>query len=112
MLTAVTILHVGVSIALVAIVLLQTGKGASIGAAFGGSSQTVFGSRGPTSFLHKLTTAIAVIFMLTSIGLTIYSVRAQRASVVTGQTAAPFPPEMPPPPAPSETPPPEAPAGR
>ncbi len=103
MLTAIIALHVIVSLALIAIVLLQTGKGATLGAAFGGASQTVFGSRGPASFLHKLTTAAAVIFMLTSLGLTIYTVRANRASIVTTQSQSPAPP----PPNPSE-----APAGR
>lgn len=103
MLTIVIALHITVSFALIAIVLLQTGKGASMGAAFGGSSQTVFGSRGPASFLHKLTTAAAVIFMLTSLGLSIYKARQVQASLVTNQTQSPVPP----PPAPSK-----APAGR
>ncbi len=103
MITTILVLHIIVSFALIAIVLLQTGKGASMGAAFGGSSQTVFGSRGPASFLHKLTTAAAVIFMLTSLGLSIYKARQDRASIVTSQTQSPAPP----PPAPSK-----APAGR
>jgi len=52
------------------IVLLQTGKGADMGAAFGGgSSQTLFGSTGASTFLTKATTAAAVIFMVTSLGL-------------------------------------------
>ena len=64
------ILHVAVSLALILIVLLQTGKGADIGAAFGaGASQTIFGSTGAGTFLSKLTAAAAVIFMLTSLGL-------------------------------------------
>ncbi|MEA2015019.1 MAG: preprotein translocase subunit SecG [Thermodesulfobacteriota bacterium] len=50
-------------------VLLQTGKGADMGAAFGGSSQTVFGSSGPGTFLGKVTTFIAIFFMLTSLWL-------------------------------------------
>ncbi len=71
MLTAVIILHVIVSIFLVIVVLLQAGKGASIGAAFGGaSSQTLFGSAGPATFLAKITAACAVIFMITSLYLT------------------------------------------
>ncbi len=67
--TFVTVVHVLVSLALIGIVLLQQGKGADIGAAFGGSSQTLFGSGGSTTFLGKLTAAAAVIFMLTSLGL-------------------------------------------
>jgi preprotein translocase subunit SecG len=62
------ILHVVVCIALIMIVLLQTGKGADMGAAFGGGgSQTLFGATGASTFLSKATTAAAVIFMLTSL---------------------------------------------
>ncbi len=65
-----TTLHVVVSVALILIVLLQTGKGADMGAAFGaGSSNTLFGSSGGATFLGKLTTVAAVIFMLTSLSL-------------------------------------------
>lgn len=66
-----TILHVSVCLFLIVIVLLQHGKGADIGATFGGSSQTVFGSRGAATFLSKTTVAAAVIFMLTSLGLAV-----------------------------------------
>jgi len=51
------------------VVLLQAGKGANMGAAFGGSSQTVFGSSGAGTFLGKLTATVAVVFMLTSLSL-------------------------------------------
>ena len=62
--------HIVVSVLMIMVILLQTGKGASMGAAFGGgSSQTVFGSAGPVGFLNKLTTVIAVVFMLTSLVL-------------------------------------------
>ena len=74
MYTALIIIHVLVAIALILIVLLQTGKGASMGAAFGGgSSGTVFGSRGPAGFLSKITAAAAVVFMLTCLGLNLVS---------------------------------------
>jgi preprotein translocase subunit SecG len=63
------VLHIVVALFLILVVLLQTGKGAEMGAAFGGSSQTLFGGGGPTSFMAKLTTAAAVCFMLTSLGL-------------------------------------------
>ena len=70
MTTLIVILHILVSIALILIVLLQTGKGADMGAAFGGGgSRTLFGSAGPGGFLSKATTAAAIIFMLTSLGL-------------------------------------------
>lgn len=70
MVNAITIIHVIVCLALIFIVLLQTGRGAGIGAAFGGSSQTFFGSSGATPFLAKLTAAAAILFMVTSLGLT------------------------------------------
>ena len=73
-------LHVLVSAILIAMVLLQKGKGADIGAAFGGASQTVFGPRGAQSFLAKLTTAAAVIFMFTSLGLALTT--SSRSSVM------------------------------
>ena len=63
-------IHVIVCVALIMIVLLQTGKGADMGAAFGGgSSQTLFGSTGASTFLSKATTGAAIVFMLTSLAL-------------------------------------------
>lgn len=81
--------HVLICLALILIVLLQKGKGASMGAAFGGSSQTVFGSTGATPFLSKLTTAIAIIFMFTSLSLSFFFVRGHSTSIMEGvkQTA-------------------------
>jgi preprotein translocase subunit SecG len=68
--TVLVVLHVMVCIFLIAVVLLQRGKGAEIGAVFGsGASSTVFGSRGAGNFLTKLTTISAVLFMLTSLSL-------------------------------------------
>jgi preprotein translocase subunit SecG len=96
------IVHLLIAVALIGVILIQSGKGADIGAAFGGgSSQTVFGARGPATFLHKLTTAIAVLFMVTSLVLTIYGVRRGTSSVVTEEPVkeAPAPPvSIPPPP--------------
>jgi preprotein translocase subunit SecG len=72
--TLIVIVHVIVCIALILIILLQTGKGADIGATFGGgSSQTVFGSTGATPFLSKVTIGAAVIFMVTSTFLTYFA---------------------------------------
>ncbi len=68
--TLVTILHVLACLILIMIVLLQAGKGANMGAAFGGSSQTVFGSSGAGTFLGKMTAGVAIVFMLTSLVLT------------------------------------------
>jgi preprotein translocase subunit SecG len=84
MILILTLLHVVVCIALVMIVLLQKGKGASMGAAFGGSSQTVFGSTGATSFLSKITVAAAVIFMFTSLGLALLMGRGASSSLMKG----------------------------
>jgi len=80
---ALAIVHIVVCVLLILIVLLQTGKGADIGAAFGGgSSQTLFGSAGPAGFFTKITTGVAVIFMVTSIGLAyMYSHRTGVSSV-------------------------------
>ncbi len=65
-------LHVIISLFLIGVVLLQTGKSADLAGAFGGQgSQTAFGPRGAANLLTKLTSYAAVIFMLTSIGLTI-----------------------------------------
>ncbi len=75
-------LHVLVSFIMIGVILLQSGKGAEIGAAFGGSSQTIFGSRGPGTFLSKMTVAAAVIFMLTSLSLSVLSGRSSIASKV------------------------------
>jgi preprotein translocase subunit SecG len=65
------IIHILACLFLIAVVLLQSGKGAEIGAAFGGSSQTLFGSRGSASFLSKMTTVVAVVFMVTSLSLAV-----------------------------------------
>ncbi len=81
----ITVLHIVVSITLILVVLLQAGKGANMGAAFGGSSQTVFGSTGPGSFLGKMTTVIATVFMLTSLVLSYAAVH--RASSVMEKAA-------------------------
>lgn len=63
-------IHIIVSILLIVAVLLQSGKGADIGAVFGGAgSQALFGSAGPADFLNKATRALVVVFMLTSLTL-------------------------------------------
>ncbi|MEW6139612.1 MAG: preprotein translocase subunit SecG [Thermodesulfobacteriota bacterium] len=72
--TLILVIHIVVCIAMILIILLQTGKGADIGAAFGGgSSQTVFGSTGATTFLSKITIAAAVVFMCTSFVLSYFA---------------------------------------
>jgi preprotein translocase subunit SecG len=66
----VPVIHVLACLFLIVVVLLQTGKGADIGAVFGGGSQTLFGSGGAGNFLTKLTTGTAIGFMITSLILT------------------------------------------
>ncbi|MGH7198093.1 MAG: preprotein translocase subunit SecG [Candidatus Omnitrophota bacterium] len=66
----VTIVHYFLCFFLMIVILLQAGKGADIGAAFGaGSSQTLFGPRGAATFLNKLTSVVAVAFLVTSLSL-------------------------------------------
>ncbi|GLI36576.1 preprotein translocase subunit SecG [Geobacter hydrogenophilus] len=87
-----TILHILVCIALIAIVLLQSGKGAEMGASFGaGGSQSVFGAGGGTTFLSKLTTGAAIIFMLTSLTLAYLSGQSETSSIMPKGTVAPAP---------------------
>jgi len=86
---ALTILHVLVSLFLIGVVLLQSGKGAEMGASFGSSgSQSVFGAGGGTSFLSKLTTSAAVIFMLTSLTLAYLSGQPSSSSMMSGKGKA------------------------
>jgi preprotein translocase subunit SecG len=77
-----TVLHVMVCVFLVVVVLLQRGKGAEIGAVFGGGSgSTIFGSRGAGNFLTKLTTGAAVVFMLTSLSLAYFAQEGARSTL-------------------------------
>ena len=78
------LVHVSVCVFLILVVLLQRGKGSDMGAAFGGSSQTVFGSAGATTFLHKMTSAIAIVFMLTSLGLSFFFGKGATSSIMEG----------------------------
>lgn len=79
MATLITIVHVLVGIFLILVVLLQGGKGAGLGAAFGGSSQTVFGASGAGSFLARLTAIAAALFVITSISLSYFSSKSESA---------------------------------
>lgn len=62
--------HIFICLFLISAILLQAGKGADIGAVFGGTSQTLFGGRGPATFLNKLTIIVSIIFLITSVWLT------------------------------------------
>ena len=83
MLSLIIIIHVIVCVALVIIVLLQAGKGAEMGAAFGGASQTIFGSSGSGGFMSKLTTGAAIVFMVTCLSLSYLAAHSGSTSVVT-----------------------------
>ena len=87
--TLIIIVHVLVCLTLIGIVLLQSGKGADMGAAFGGSSQALFGGAGPAPFLTRVTTAAAVVFMITSLVLAYVSANVMEGSVMRGVEAVP-----------------------
>jgi preprotein translocase subunit SecG len=101
--------HVLAALVMIVVVLLQQGKGADIGAAFGaGSSQTLFGSRGAGNFLTKMTTAFVMIFMLTSISLSYLTTPRSVLDDIDQPPPAETPATEP---ATGETPPGEAPSG-
>ncbi|UCH45387.1 MAG: preprotein translocase subunit SecG [Nitrospiraceae bacterium] len=85
MYAALVVLHLIVCLCLIFIILIQSSKGAEMGAAFGGSNQTLFGSRGAATFLNKITTAGAILFMITSLSLAVFSVK--RGSVMSSVPA-------------------------
>lgn len=105
--TFVTFIHVLACFILILVVLLQAGKGANMGAAFGGSSQTVFGSSGAGTFLGKLTATVAIVFMITSLSLAYMatkgssSVLERSSAPVTEQPALPDEAPLPAAPAPA-----------
>ncbi len=101
--------HVITCCFLVLLVLIQSGKGAEISASFGGSSQTVFGSSGGANFFTRATAIMAVIFMCTSISLTLRD-KSARKSVFSDTPAAPVEKSESVPAAPTEAPAPVAPA--
>ena len=75
-------LHIFICVFLIAVIMLQTGKGADIGAVFGGASHALFGGRGPATFLNKLTIGISILFFLTSIGLATWGDKVRTKSVI------------------------------
>ena len=69
-------LHIILCLSLILIILLQPGKGGDVGAAFGGGGGSqMFGPRGPAGILQRATTAVAVLFMVTSVTLSMYSIK-------------------------------------
>jgi len=86
--------HIIVAVSLVLIVLLQQGRGAELGAAFGGLGQATYG-RGQYTFVHKLTTALAIIFMVTSLSLAFISTERPQSSIFSPTDARPASSEQP-----------------
>ena len=87
--TLVSVAHILIALALVGLVLLQQGKGADAGAAFGsGASQTVFGSQGSSNFLSRATTWLAIVFFATSFALAVFA-KQKADSIATDQGIVP-----------------------
>ena len=84
MIVAIVVIHIVVCLTLILVVLLQQGKGADVGAVFGGSSQTVFGSSGAGNLLTKVTGVCAAIFFATSLILAYTSSHRATGSIFEG----------------------------
>ena len=83
--TIINAIHIIAALSLILSVLLQAGKGAAMGSGLGaGSSQTMFGSSGAGGFLTKLTTGIAILFMITSLTLAVFSTQKKSSSLIQG----------------------------
>ncbi len=108
--TIVLILHVIVGAMIIGLILVQRGKGAETGAAFGsGASATVFGAKGSANFLSRSTAVLATLFFATSLSLAYLGSQRPAPTSVIGQTSTPAEPQAEPPknsqsPAPAETP--------
>ncbi|MBM3374191.1 MAG: preprotein translocase subunit SecG [Betaproteobacteria bacterium] len=90
------VIHVAAAIAIIALVLLQHGKGADMGAAFGGgSSGSMFGASGSANFLSRSTAILATIFFLTSIALTVFVGKSKESEGVMNKAADPAKSESP-----------------
>ncbi|MCF8149714.1 MAG: preprotein translocase subunit SecG [Burkholderiaceae bacterium] len=99
--TVILTVHVIATLSIIGVVLLQHGKGADMGAAFGsGASGSLFGATGSSNFLSHLTAVLAVVFFLTSLGLSYIATSAPRTSgsvmdSVPAQTAPAVPAQRP-----------------
>ena len=107
MFTLLVVIHVIVSLIIIGLVLLQAGKGADIGSAFGGSgSQAVFGSMGTPTVLGKITSVVAVAFLVTSFSLAVLSHHRSTTTIMPASAPAapgsPAAPAVPAPPAPEK----------
>ena len=96
--TIMLVIHVLIAISLIGLVLIQHGKGADMGAAFGsGASSTVFGSRGAGSFLTRVTAILAALFFVTNLGLAILATQSNEVRIesVVDRVETPATPEVP-----------------
>jgi preprotein translocase subunit SecG len=101
--TLVWIVHIAVAVAVIALVLLQHGKGADMGAAFGsGSAGSLFGSSGSANFLSRSTGILATVFFLTSLGLAYFGLQQHKPTSVLERTEVPVPATQPAAPAPAQ----------
>ena len=99
-------LHLIVCLCLVAVILVQSGKGGGLaGGAFGGATQTVFGGRGATDFVTRATVVLGVLFFVTSLSLALMTTRGTTAVRSVVSEAAKRAPSSAPAPLPSGTPP-------
>jgi preprotein translocase subunit SecG len=99
--TLILVIHILAALVLVGLILLQHGKGADVGAAFGsGASGSVFGASGSANFLSRTTAVLALVFFVTSLGLTYFTTRkTEGKGVMATQPAAPeksLPAQIPP----------------
>ncbi|MBF0186583.1 MAG: preprotein translocase subunit SecG [Magnetococcales bacterium] len=78
----ITVIHIMAALALIFVVLLQRGSGADMGAAFGGSSQSVFGAQGSGNFMTRLTAILATVFMITSLSLAFFTTQKSAGTTV------------------------------
>ncbi len=81
------VIHVLTAVAIIALVLMQQGKGADMGAAFGGGSQTLFGARGSANFLSRITGLLATVFFVTSLTLAYLHGQSTQPQSVTDQVS-------------------------
>src|SRR5262249_42667924 len=102
MVIVITVIHILVSLGLILVVLLQTGKGAEMGAVFGGSSATIFGSSGAGNFLTRLTSGMAIVFMITSLALGYFAGHRTSSTIFENRSPAVQTRPAPPPPPPNK----------
>jgi preprotein translocase subunit SecG len=102
MVIVITVIHILVSLGLILVVLLQTGKGAEMGAVFGGSSATIFGSSGAGNFLTRLTSGMAIVFMMTSLALGYFAGHRTSSTIFENRSPAVEPRQATPPASPSK----------